>query len=698
MSSAVAELDSILQSMLNLKPPGVSGTKITSITTLCTANIQSESVLIQKLYTHFKKTPGTHKLGVLYVVDSVTRQWVDQAKKSGQQLGSGAPDGTFAAGVTRVTELLPVLMNDIIASAPEDQKVKVKKLLEIWDRSNTFPAPLLASIKEKLDAPKGTLTTSSPFADWQHSNVRVVSTTPEGSPAPGFVPLGQPLPTNSMAAKPQQPQQDTSAILEALKNMAKQNNAAQPAASAPAQASLNNLLGSHSGIPQTNSTVNPGHASAVANGQAVNPLGALFAGMNNGAQSQSPANIPANPLAAFLPQQAHAPAMPQPAIPLGQDVSGQAQVQIQLLQLLASQGVPPDQWATALQLLNMQTANGGGANGMSVPPPVPGNSWAQGQSRDGHTNSPPNQYRRRSRSPGFDRRRDLSPRRGRRDSPGADGHRNDRDGRRGDYRQRSPVNRRRRSPSPASDYNLPPPGPKDIQWDTNLPRGHIKVFSRTLFVGGVTSSEAHLRSLFSKYGIVQTCIVNIDKRHAFIKMINRRDAEAARIGMEEHKSGDMQLRTKWGVGFGPRDCSDYQTGVSIIPIERLTDADRKWLLTAEYGGTGGMPIQEGMVVQEPDIEIGAGVSSKAMSRRIATDSGGRRGPQSSRNFGGRDDNRYRDNDRRDRDDRGGSNNPNNMPVGVMPNMPFPVNFNMPGMPPFPAGFQLPNFQQQNQQE
>jgi protein NRD1 len=86
---------------------------------------QSESVLIQKIYTHFKKAPGTHKLGVLYVVDSVTRQWVDQARKIGQLPGSGAPDGTFAAGVTRVTELLPVLMNDIINSAPEDQKVSL---------------------------------------------------------------------------------------------------------------------------------------------------------------------------------------------------------------------------------------------------------------------------------------------------------------------------------------------------------------------------------------------------------------------------------------------------------------------------------------------------------------------------------------------------------------------------------------------
>jgi len=72
------------------------------------------------------------------------------------------------------------------------------------------------------------------------------------------------------------------------------------------------------------------------------------------------------------------------------------------------------------------------------------------------------------------------------------------------------------------------------------------------------------------------------------------------------------LQTKWGVGFGPRDCSDYQTGVSIIPIYRLTDADRKWMVSAEYGGTGGKPIQEGMIVEEPDIEIGAGVSSKGM--------------------------------------------------------------------------------------
>ena len=96
-----------------------------------------------------------------------------------------------------------------------------------------------------------------------------------------------------------------------------------------------------------------------------------------------------------------------------------------------------------------------------------------------------------------------------------------------------------------------------------------------------------------------------------------------------------------------------------------------------------------------------------MSRRIATDQGGRRGPQSSRQvgghgghgqhggLGGRDD-RHRDDDRRtDRNDRPTSNNTNGN--GMLPAMPFPMNFGPNGMPMFPPGFQFP-FGQQNQQE
>lgn len=158
------------------------------------------------------------------------------------------------------------------------------------------------------------------------------------------------------------------------------------------------------------------------------------------------------------------------------------------------------------------------------------------------------------------------------------------------------------------------------------------------------------------------------------------------------------------MGFGPRDCSDYQTGISIIPIDRLTDADRKWMLTAEYGGSGGRSIETGLVVEEPDIEIGAGVSSKgdnlrvqrplpsnyadnqiAISRRMQTDKGGQQGPRSTRDppTSSPPVSRYRQAERNDRD----SNS-----IGVPPAVPgFGFQFpGMPnGMPIFPPGFVMP---------
>lgn len=174
----------------------------------------------------------------------------------------------------------------------------------------------------------------------------------------------------------------------------------------------------------------------------------------------------------------------------------------------------------------------------------------------------------------------------------------------------------------------------------------------------------------------------------------------------------------------------------------MTEADRKWLLTAEYGGTGGKPIENGMVVEEPDIEIGAGVSSKgtyknlkglelstlcfacrltettktAISRRMATDQGGKRGPQSSRYSH----ERFRRNERsggggggggggsggddshnsgsgsgsgdHDRDrDRDSASGPNANAIGVPPAVPG-FGFSFPGMPMFPPGFILPGTQ------
>ena len=53
----------------------------------------------------------------------MTRQWLEQARKAGQTIGISATDGTFAAGVNHVADLLPSFMTDILNTAPEEQKV-----------------------------------------------------------------------------------------------------------------------------------------------------------------------------------------------------------------------------------------------------------------------------------------------------------------------------------------------------------------------------------------------------------------------------------------------------------------------------------------------------------------------------------------------------------------------------------------------
>lgn len=673
--SCVAELDAILQSMLALKPPGVTGGKISSITTLCNANIQSETVLIQRVYTHFKKAPASHKLGVLYVVDSVTRAWVEQARKAGQTFGPSAPDGTFAAGVNRVTELLPSFMTDILTNCPEEQKARLLKLIDIWERGSTFPSNMLDGFKQKLAAP-------IPYDPR--------STTPAGTPPKEFIPLNE---SNGNIATAGAPRADTSQILKALADMAKTNTTAAPGM--PSQASPINVPNLQNAYQQhMNSSVNPA-ASAPQYVQPVNVPGAAIGANPFAGVMSSASNFGLNQGMPSGQTNVHAnPVMPQGTTPEA------LQQQVQLIQMLQAQGVPQDQWATVLQVLMAAGTVGGGAS--SAP------AWQQNGGRDdssrdrnGYDNSynmrsPSGRYRghrSRSRSPsGYNRRREPTPPR-RRDSPSyGDYGRGGRSGRqernRNEYRQRSPPAPYRRSDSPGQEQVLPPPGPRNLQYDHSLPPNHIKVLSRTLFVGGVTSPEDVLRGIFQGFGIVQTCIVNVDKRHAFVKMLSRSDAMTAKEGMERYKSAEMQLRTRWGVGFGPRDCSDYQTGISIIPIDRLTDADRKWMLSAEYGGTGGKSIEPGIVVEEPDIEIGAGVSSKAISRRMATDKGGQQGPRSTRDPPSNSNpppqqQRYRQPERNDNHD--------NNTIGVAPAVPG-FGFQFPGMPngfQFPPGFIMP---------
>ncbi|EJT69350.1 hypothetical protein GGTG_12969 [Gaeumannomyces tritici R3-111a-1] len=750
-SMPVTELEAGLVAMQALKPPGVSGSRIKDITALCVSNIKSESVIIQKIFTHFKRTNGTHKLGVLYVVDSVTRKWMEQAKQLGQTVSSAAEDGTYAAGVHRVTELMPSFMNDILASAPEDQKEKIRKLVDIWEKGQTFPSTMLEGWKARLNAPK-------------------VSTTPPGSPPPNLMASLMSSSSAAPAAPPALPAMTN--IMETLANIARQNASAassNPSITAPAPApapapAAAPLYVAPSAPPASSSVLPPALLAALAQAQVrsqaqvqpAQPSMPFFPATQPPAVAATqPPVVAPHTLPFQLPTQfpgAAAPfaaSVPAPASQAGGFPAAGAPSQVDsaqqlvLIQTLLSQGFTPDMVTAIVKQFSGSTgaaaaapqygaSQGPGPYGFGSAADANSGGWNAGRIGESHDrdfggNRSPGRGARgrsRSRSPGRNWDNRHSPR-GRDDRQFGDRDRGR--GSRGEYRQRSPAGQGRRTSSPRRE------GRPDrfIEFDRSLPENHIRVLSRTLFIGGVTCPESELRAIFSRFGEVQTCIVNRDKRHGFVKMLTRKDAVAAKEGMAEMRTADHQLRTRWGVGFGPRDCSDYSAGISVIPIHRLTEADRKWMLTAPFGGTGGKPITTGMVVEEPDIEIGAGVSSKAISRRMQTDRSGIHGPRSSRDDeggqqqqqqpqqqqqqqqqnhgengggghgrGGRRRGGGRDHNRRGGDDN--SNNSNNSDgggggknqsggannVGV-PDFGFGLTAGSNGMPIFPPGFSFP---------
>ena len=202
-------------------------------------------------------------------------------------------------------------------------------------------------------------------------------------------------------------------------------------------------------------------------------------------------------------------AMPNAAAPGGGSaLDAGVQQQIMLIKALADQGVPFDKIPALIQSMTGGNANNvAAASALPFQPPVPAaqgtfstgsqQPWiasaavsGDGRDRGYQDNARSPKYRGRSRSRSPDRGWG-SPRGGRdrggygRNSPPSGRH-GDRDhnGRgSNDYRQRSPPGRRGRSPTPQDAF---PHIERWVEYDQSLPSDSIRVYSRTLFVGGVT--------------------------------------------------------------------------------------------------------------------------------------------------------------------------------------------------------------------
>ncbi|KAK9462861.1 uncharacterized protein V1516DRAFT_662892 [Lipomyces oligophaga] len=625
-SPAVTEFESLLTSMLDLRPPGVSGSKIRRLSEIVLQNVQFESVLIQKLYTHFKKAPANYKLGALYVVDAVVRVYQEEARKLGEVPSANSKEGTPAAAVYHISDIIDSLIADI-ATAPAEQKDKILKVIDIWERSATFSPEILASLRARFN---GSTTPPHPPPSYLFAEKK------DNAAASAGV---------STSAQSSAPPASASSILEALANIAKQPGGASSAAQPPpppplkeqprsspnvSTPTLSNLLASVSN-GSNGSTSGSSQYQTPKSEPTPNLSSLLGMVQQNSAPMPAPPKSSAPDLSSILSlmtagQQNPATPYSQPPAPPAQGLSGiqgltgfgqpaggngnSMEQQLALMQFFLSQGVPVNQLATLLQAaggLNGGTPGGAVAAVAPVQPPAP--AWTPYEETRGRNDGYGNGSRERSRSPRGGRRRSRSP----------------------SFRERSPGRRGRAESPTRYGHSVPDRRPKQVSVDPSIPAGCVRVLSRTLFVGGVpqTMSDERLISIFEQRVPVQSVIMNKDKRCAFLKVYYRSDAELLKSTMETYQESDFTLRCRWGVGFGPRDCCEYSSGVSTIPIDRLTDADKRWITTAEYGGTGGRPLEAKLIIEEPDIEIGAGVSSKAISRRMPTNQGGDMGPKSS---------------------------------------------------------------------
>jgi protein NRD1 len=434
-----------------------------------------------------------------------------------------------------MTDMLPHLMADLVQSAPDTQKEKITKLLDIWQRGHTFPLDMIATFKKQLNGGQTSKSSGSGFGR----------------------PLPDPSPLDAYAASGGQPQDSGTGQAPSVQTNLQPT---APPASVPTYSQVpqdsSALLAALSGYGQQNVQTNAPPAA---------PTGLPFL-QNMVPPPPPPGFVPPPPAVVNNGQ----PAMPPP--PAGMhDLAGQ------ILQAMSTGSIPPEQ---AIQVLSALAAAQNG--GTPFPPPQPAampqvpqhtqmasQNGAQQERRDQNGVA----FRDRSRSPDYHRR--GSPNRksppNRRESPtygvydpnsageGNGSNRFERERGRGrgkgrggrnernEYRQRTPPPPRRQPSPPRNAQGQT----KFLDWDASLPRDNIRVLSRTLFVGGAGGTEGEIRDIFSRFGKVQTCIVNQDKRHAFVKMMTRPDAVAAKEGMDTLQDPAAQSKARQ-VRFYPR--------------------------------------------------------------------------------------------------------------------------------------------------
>lgn len=110
----------------------------------------ADSVSKVMLKAHMRASPST-KLVSLYLFDAIARHAQEIARRNGVGFDVGGPPATLAAHAAALLTLLhepaAEVGIDSMRNAPPEQREKVRKVIDIWDRAGTFPPHILERIR-----------------------------------------------------------------------------------------------------------------------------------------------------------------------------------------------------------------------------------------------------------------------------------------------------------------------------------------------------------------------------------------------------------------------------------------------------------------------------------------------------------------------------------------------------------------------
>ncbi|KAI9261486.1 hypothetical protein BDA99DRAFT_511486 [Phascolomyces articulosus] len=575
--------DKELKAILDAKLP-VSASKITSLQSLAISHPQHHNYIVQCIIRFIESAPPDYRLAGLYVVDAISRAAFKLVRKSNEH------DHRKPAEVEGYIRRFGIVLRDdslvgCFQPCSTKDKEKVKKTLDIWEQGNIYSKELVEYLKQSfMKDTSGTTqvdlnstATSYPTSHSSGNVLQQMSTTVSTAPA---------VDAESLLAR-----------ISSIGGLGSLTNAISNAP--PSQP----LPPSQPPLP----------TAPVSNGSTgLPPALAQLLGINANPMGPAPTAAPlttavSSPMASLQ----HQPLQPQQQQQTMQNYDGNM-IQPSSFQpnrnnptdpRLRSQGSPPHRMDPRTQQQHSMNANNMplGTRGNQA---LPSQTARSRPSRWGQDTGGPVQQQQQP------PQRQLSPMHTQnnhkrvRDNnwstePSMDNHR-----RQHQHQRRSPPASPRHQQNRPTRRRTSLPGPIP---DPTLPKGSIRVVTRTLFVGPLPGwfVKEDVADIFEKYGELHSIIMSKKTKtrtNAFLKYTNRSSLEAAKLDTTELTIENIQVKVNYGFGFGPRKLFDYEQGVSIIPLNELSEDEKSSLVTAPIGGFQGLPVHDQMTIEEPEVE------------------------------------------------------------------------------------------------